>query len=62
MLGFLYLVTLEEGGYKKKGKSEDETDAIIEGCLALQKAGCFAVVLESVVGTMVRASICDLKS
>jgi len=25
-------------------------DAMIEGCLALQDAGCFAVVLESVVG------------
>lgn len=49
-MGMLPQRVLEEGGYKKKGKSEDETDAIIEGCLALQKAGCFAVVLESVVG------------
>lgn len=49
-MGMLPQRVVEEGGYKKKGKSEDETDAILEGCLALQEAGCFAVVLESVVG------------
>ena len=49
-MGMLPQRVLEEGGYKKKGKSENETDSIIEGCLALQDAGCFAVVLESVVG------------
>lgn len=49
-MGMLPQRVLEEGGYKKKGKSDDEVDAIIEGCLALQGAGCFAIVLESVVG------------
>jgi len=49
-MGMLPQRVIEEGGYKKKGKSADETDAIIEGCLALQEAGCFAIVLESVVG------------
>ncbi len=49
-MGMLPQRVLEEGGYKKKGKSEGEVDAIIEGCLALQEAGCFAIVLESVVG------------
>lgn len=39
----------EEGGYKKKGKTEEESCAIMEGALALQEAGCFAIVLESVV-------------
>lgn len=39
---------LEEGGYKKKGKTEEECQAIIKGALALQEAGCFALVLESV--------------
>ncbi|MGJ8657473.1 MAG: 3-methyl-2-oxobutanoate hydroxymethyltransferase [Akkermansiaceae bacterium] len=49
-MGMLPQRVLEEGGYKKKGKSDDEVDAILEGCLALEKAGCFAIVLESVVG------------
>ena len=49
-MGMLPQRVLEEGGYKKKGKSDDEVDAIIEGCLALQEVGCFAIVLESVVG------------
>lgn len=39
----------EEGGYKKKGKTEAESCAIMQGALALQEAGCFALVLESVV-------------
>jgi len=33
-MGMLPQRVVEEGGYKKKGKSEDETDAILEGCLA----------------------------
>jgi len=49
-MGMLPQRVLTEGGYKKKGKSDDEVDAIVEGCLALEAAGCFAVVLESVVG------------
>jgi 3-methyl-2-oxobutanoate hydroxymethyltransferase len=49
-MGMLPQSVLIEGGYKKKGKSDAEVEAIIEGCLALQEAGCFAIVLESVVG------------
>jgi 3-methyl-2-oxobutanoate hydroxymethyltransferase len=49
-MGMLPQRVLMEGGYKKKGKSDEEVEAIIEGCLALQEAGCFAIVLESVVG------------
>jgi len=48
-MGMLPQRVLEEGGYKKKGKSDAEMEAILDGCLALQKAGCFAIVLESVV-------------
>ncbi|MCP5538302.1 MAG: 3-methyl-2-oxobutanoate hydroxymethyltransferase [Akkermansiaceae bacterium] len=47
--GMLPQRVLEEGGYKKKGKTEQESGAILEGALALQDAGCFAIVLESVV-------------
>jgi 3-methyl-2-oxobutanoate hydroxymethyltransferase len=48
-LGMLPQRVLEEGGYKKKGKSEDEIESLHEGALALQDAGCFAIVLESVI-------------
>lgn len=49
-MGMLPQRVKDEGGYKKKGKSEGEAEAILEGCLALQEAGVFGVVLESVVG------------
>ena len=47
--GMLPQRVLEEGGYKKKGKTEEESCAIMEGAIALQEAGCFSIVLESVV-------------
>ncbi|MGC6467145.1 MAG: 3-methyl-2-oxobutanoate hydroxymethyltransferase [Akkermansiaceae bacterium] len=47
-LGMLPQRVKEEGGYKKKGKTEEEVDAILEGALALQEAGAFSIVLESV--------------
>lgn len=48
-MGMLPQRVLEEGGYKKKGKSEEEFEAILAGCQALEEAGAFAIVLESVV-------------
>jgi len=50
--GMLPQRVIEEGGYKKKGKTDQESEAILEGSLALQQAGCFAIVLESVVPTV----------
>lgn len=47
--GMLPQRVLEEGGYKKKGKTEAEAEAILKGTLALEEAGCFAIVLESVI-------------
>jgi len=47
--GMLPQRVLEEGGYKKKGKTKAESCAILEGAHALQNAGCFSIVLESVV-------------
>lgn len=47
-LGMLPQRVKEEGGYKKKGRTDDETQAILEGALALQEAGVCAIVLESV--------------
>jgi len=54
-LGMLPQRVKEEGGYKKKGKSEAEVEAILEGALALQEAGCFAIVLESVLPSVSRS-------
>lgn len=48
-LGMLPQHVREEGGYKKKGRGEAEARSLIEAALALEKAGAFAVVLESVV-------------
>ena len=47
-LGMLPQRVKEEGGYKKKGKTDDETQEILKGALALQTAGVSAIVLESV--------------
>jgi 3-methyl-2-oxobutanoate hydroxymethyltransferase len=48
-LGMLPQRVLEEGGYKKKGKTREQIDALLEGAHALVQSGVFAIVLESVV-------------
>jgi len=48
-LGMLPQRVKEEGGYKKKGKSKTEIQHLLDGALALQKAGISALVLESVI-------------
>ncbi len=47
-LGMLPQRVLEEGGYRKKGKTPEQTRSIMEGAEALIEAGVFAIVLESV--------------
>jgi len=47
-LGMLPQRVLEEGGYHKKGKTPEQTQAILEGAEALIAAGVFAIILESV--------------
>lgn len=47
-LGMLPQHVREEGGYHKKGKSEAEAGALLANSLALQEAGCCAIVLELV--------------
>lgn len=53
-LGMLPQRVKEEGGYKKKGKTDQETHALLDGALALQEAGISALVLESVIPTAAR--------
>lgn len=48
-LGMLPQRVLEEGGYHKKGKTPEQSAALLEGAQALIEAGVFAIVLESVV-------------
>ncbi|MEP4078884.1 3-methyl-2-oxobutanoate hydroxymethyltransferase [Haloferula sp.] len=48
-LGMLPQRVLEEGGYRKKGKTPEQSAALLEGANALIEAGVFAIVLESVV-------------
>jgi 3-methyl-2-oxobutanoate hydroxymethyltransferase len=47
-LGMLPQRVLEEGGYRKKGKTPEQTQTILEGASALIDAGVFAIILESV--------------
>lgn len=48
-LGMLPQRVLEEGGYRKKGKTPEQADAIREGAEALVAAGVSAIVFESIV-------------
>ncbi len=53
-IGMLPQRVLEEGGYKKKGKTPEQADALREGAAALIEAGVCAIVLESVVAETAR--------
>lgn len=48
-LGMLPQRVLEEGGYNKKGKTEQQVQALREGATALVESGVTSIVLESVV-------------
>lgn len=48
-LGMLPQHVLAEGGYRKKGRSEEEQQALLEDARALADAGAIAIVLELVI-------------
>lgn len=54
-LGMLPQHVLEEGGYKKKGKTPAQIEALQADITAITAAGVFATVLESVVPDVARA-------
>ncbi len=59
-LGMLPQHVREEGGYHKKGKSTEEASRLLADALALQEAGCCAIVLELVdapLATMISESL-----
>jgi len=43
------------GGFKAQGRTADRAKQLVDDALALQDAGCFAVVLEAVPGPVARA-------
>jgi len=53
-LGMLPQHVLEEGGYRIKGKKDDEHQALVEDARALDQAGAFAIVLELVTPPVAR--------
>ena len=48
-IGMLPQSVVEEGGYKKKGRTEEGARLLMEDAIALDEAGAFAIVLESMV-------------
>ncbi|MEO8615645.1 MAG: 3-methyl-2-oxobutanoate hydroxymethyltransferase [Luteolibacter sp.] len=48
-IGMLPQRVLEEGGYRKKGKTPEQIEAIREGANAIIQAGVFAIVFESII-------------
>lgn len=48
-LGMLPQRVKQEGGYKRKGKTEKEQERLLEDAHLLEKLGCFSLVLECVV-------------
>jgi 3-methyl-2-oxobutanoate hydroxymethyltransferase len=53
-IGMLPQHVREQGGYKVKGKTQSEAEALIADALAVEKAGAFSVVLEIVVPEIAR--------
>jgi 3-methyl-2-oxobutanoate hydroxymethyltransferase len=47
-IGMLPQSVREEGGYKVKGRTQEEADRLLRDAVAVEKAGTFAVVLEIV--------------
>lgn len=51
-LGMLPQRVIEEGGYKKKGKTDADIDRLLQGARDIEEAGVSAIVLESVVASV----------
>lgn len=51
-IGLLPQQIYQLGGYRKFGRSEREKNTLVEDALALERAGCFAVICEMIDGTV----------
>lgn len=60
-IGMLPQSVREEGGYKVKGRTQAEADALLDDASAVEKAGAFAVVLEIVAPEAARQITKELK-
>jgi 3-methyl-2-oxobutanoate hydroxymethyltransferase len=60
-IGMLPQSVKEEGGYKIKGRSEDEKKRLIEDARAVQEAGAFALVMELVEPDLAREITAQLR-
>jgi 3-methyl-2-oxobutanoate hydroxymethyltransferase len=49
------------GGYRKFGRSDAEKSVLVDDALALEKAGCFAVICEMIDGTVAGAIAGEIK-
>src|SRR5229473_4228915 len=53
-IGMLPQSVREQGGYKVKGRTQSEAEALIADARAVEKAGAFSVVLEIVLGDIAK--------
>ncbi|ADV66622.1 3-methyl-2-oxobutanoate hydroxymethyltransferase [Deinococcus maricopensis] len=53
-VGLLPQTAVNQGGLKVQGRDEDGARAVLDGALALQEAGAFAVVLEAIPARLAR--------
>jgi 3-methyl-2-oxobutanoate hydroxymethyltransferase len=53
-IGMLPQHVREEGGYRIKGRTQSETEALLKDARAVEKAGAFSVVLEIVVAEIAK--------
>lgn len=47
-IGLMPQYVRSEGGYKVRGKTEEDTEQLIKDAIAVEKAGAFAIVIEGV--------------
>jgi 3-methyl-2-oxobutanoate hydroxymethyltransferase len=47
-IGLMPQFVRSDGGYKIRGKSQEDIDALVEDAIALERAGVFAIVVEGV--------------
>lgn len=59
-LGMLPQHVREEGGYRRKGKSEAEAQDLLESAMRLQEVGCCSLVLELVQADVATHITCEL--
>lgn len=59
-IGLLPQTIHQLGGYRKFGRSDSEKSVLVDDALALEKAGCFAVICEMIDGTVAGAIASEL--